>query len=344
MKHKLLYTAMLGAMASTYGVTSVTEDFQVSAPQEVKLNDAIQASSSFLNEITVLPVVDSEGQALEIGVSGLLAKRTNTDTKDRTPTILGGPTGSRYKVKLTEFDTALPYATLDAWARFDDFQDRYRQAVMNAIALDRLMIGFNGTSAAAETNPATNPLGQDVNVGWLKILQDENPEHFLTNTRSDSGPANISIHPENGLNSGHKSLDGLVADLYHAIPVQYRTGGEIVIIGSELMAADANQVFNAHGTTPSEKEKAKAILKTYGGLQAIQVPGFPPMGVLVTDPKNLHLYYQEGKTRRSLEDEPKRNRKVDYISSNDAYAIGNLKAIAAVDPTKVTLAKNYEPV
>jgi hypothetical protein len=28
---------------------------------------------------------------------------------------------------------------------------------------------------------------------------------------------------------------------------------------------------------------------------------------------------------------------VDYISSNDAYAIGNLKAMAAVDPSKVQL-------
>ena len=344
MKFKKLYGAMLVAMAATYSVESVSENFTVSEPMETKLNDAIQASSDFLNQITVMPVTDGEGQALEIGVSGLLAKRTNTDTKDRTPTTLGGPTGSTFKVKLTEYDVALPYSVLDAWARYKDFQDRYRQAVLNAIALNRLMVGFNGKTAAAETDPGANPLGEDVNVGWLQILQDQNPAHYLTNTRSDSGTPGISINPGNAQGNGHKSLDGLVADLYNAIPVQYRTGKEVAIIGSDLMAADSNKVFDDHGGTPSEKEKAKAILKTYGGLQAESVPGFPSMGVLVTDPANLHLYYQEGKTRRQLEDEPKRNRTVDYISTNDAYAIGNLKAIAAVDPTKVTLAVNVEPV
>lgn len=339
MKFKKLYGAMLVAMASTYSVPSVSETFAVSEPMETKLNDAIKESADFLNQITVMPVTDGEGQALEIGVSGLLAKRTNTDNKDRTPTILGGPTGSTYKVKLTEYDVALPYSTLDAWARYKDFQDRYRQAVLNAIALNRLMVGFNGTSAAVETDPVANPLGQDVNIGWLKILKDQNPANYLDDS-SSAAAGTVSINPANAQGNGHKSLDGLVADLYNAIPVQYRTGKEVAIIGSDLAAADANKVFDDNGGTPSEKEKAKAVLQTYGGLQAIQVPGFPPMGVMVTDPANLHLYYQEGKTRRQLEDEPKRNRTVDYISTNDAYAIGNLKAIAAVDPSKVTLAAN----
>lgn len=339
MKFKKLYGAMLVAMATTYSVDNVAETFAVSEPMETKLNDAIKESADFLNQITVMPVTDGEGQALEIGVSGLLAKRTNTSTKDRSPTILGGPTGSTYKVKLTEYDVALPYSTLDAWARYKDFQARYRQAVLNAIALNRLMVGFNGTSAAAETDPVANPLGEDVNVGWLKILKDQNPAHYLEDS-SAGAAGTVSINPANAQGNGHKSLDGLVADLYNAIPVQYRTGNEVAIIGSDLIAADSNQVFNDHGGTPSEKEKAKAILKTYGGLQAMQVPGFPAMGVMVTDPKNLHLYYQEGKTRRQLDDEPKRNRTVDYISTNDAYAIGNLKAVAAVDPSKVTLAAN----
>lgn len=342
MKFKKLYAAMAVAMASTYGVESVSEQFAVEIPQEIRLNDAVQESVDFLKEITMLGVTDSEGQALELGVDGLLAKRTNTDTKARTPSMLGGPVGSKYQTKLTEYDVGIKYATLDAWARYPDFQKRYRKAVMQAIALNRIMVGFNGTSAATETDPATNPLGQDVNVGWLEILKTQNPDHFLTDSRADTstGAATVSINPANATGNGHKSLDGLVADLYNAIPVQYRTGNEVAIIGSDLIAADSNRVFDDHGQTPSEKKEAKAMLKTYGGLSAMQVPGFPPMGVMVTDPKNLHLYYQEGKTRRQLKDESERSRTVDYLSTNDAYAIGNLKAIAAVDPSKVTLAAN----
>jgi len=59
------------------------------------------------------------------------------------------------------------------------------------------------------------------------------------------------------------------------------------------------------------------------------------MGVVVTDPKNLHLYNQEGGTRRNTEEESKRNRVVDYISSNDAYAIGDVEAMASCDHTAV---------
>jgi hypothetical protein len=51
---------------------------------------------------------------------------------------------------------AIPYAKLDAWAPFADFHQRWTNAVAKAIALDRIMIGFNGTSAAATTDRSTN--------------------------------------------------------------------------------------------------------------------------------------------------------------------------------------------
>lgn len=335
---RLSYNLLLAAMATSYGAVAgdTTKNFTVEVPMESKLNDAIQESSAFLQLITMAGVTDGKGQALELGVNGLLAKRTDTSSNDRTPTMFGGPSGSQWETILTEFDVGIPYQVLDQFARYPDFAQRYMQAVYKAIALDRIGIGFHGTSAAAATNPGSNALGQDVNVGWLELLKTGNASNYMTDATAAAGDV-ISIHADNTSAQGYKSLDGLVADLFGAIPVEYRTGNEVAIIGSTLLAADSNKVYNDHGNTPSEKKDISIMLNSYGGLQSMQVPRFPDTGVLVTDPANLHLYFQEGRTRRQTEEESKRNRVVDYISSNDAYAIGNLKAMAAVDPSKVQL-------
>jgi P2 family phage major capsid protein len=324
-----LYTAMLLAFATTYEVESTTAQFNVSVPMETTINDAIQESSAFLSMITVMPVTDTTGQALEIGVSDLLAKRTDTNNNDRTPTNMSDPTGTTWTVKKTEFDVAFGYQLIDQWARYPNFTERYRAAVFNKIALDRITIGFYGQSAATETDPTTNTLGQDVNIGWFKLLEDNNAENFITQSSETADEITI------GEAGDYKNLDALVFDVYSAIPVEQRTGSEVVIVGSALVAKDQNKVLSTHGNTPSEKKDAMMMMNSYGGLVAYQVPKFPDKGVMVTDPKNLHLYYQESATRRKTEDNTKRDRVEDYISSNDAYAIGNVKAIAAIKAENV---------
>lgn len=328
-KTRVLYSKLVAAMAEAYNVQDATKNFAVDIPQETKLNDAIQASDAFLQMITMTGVEDSTGQALEIGVSGLLAKRTDVSNNDRTPTVMGGPYGTKWTTKLTEFDVAIPYQLLDQWARYPDFYQRYMSAVYRAIALDRITVGWYGEEAAAETVPGTNTLGQDVNIGWLKLLETQNSENFMT---AGAVADTISV----GAAGDYKNIDALAYDLLSAIPVEHRTGNEVCIVGSALVADDANKGLSKHAQTPSEKTAGVSVLtNTYGGLQSVQVPKFPDMGMVVTDPANLHLYFQEGRTRRNTEEESKRNRVVDYISSNDAYAIGNTKAMAAVKAENV---------
>ncbi|MBB6998573.1 P2 family phage major capsid protein, partial [Escherichia coli] len=47
------------------------------------------------------------------------------------------------------------------------------------VALDRIMIGFNGTSHADESNFSTNKLLQDVNVGWLEHIRTNASERVM---------------------------------------------------------------------------------------------------------------------------------------------------------------------
>ncbi|WP_172835410.1 P2 family phage major capsid protein, partial [Escherichia coli] len=46
--------------------------------------------------------------------------------------------------------------------------------------------------------------------------------------------------------------------------------------------------------------------------------------ILVTSWSNLSIYYQEGGRRRSILDNPKRDRVETYESSNDAFVIEDL--------------------
>lgn len=322
-----LYGKLLGSMAKAYGidVADVSKEFAVEIPQETKLNDAIQESSDFLSRITMATVEDTKGQALEMGVEGLLAKRTEiTGGAVRQPNMAGAPTGSSWEVAFTEFDVAIKYITLDQWARYKDFFQRYMNAVRRQIALDKITIGFHGESRATTSDPVANPLGQDVNVGWLKTIQTQAPARYMTRGAVVDV---ISL----GAAGDYKNLDALVYDLYAGIAVEDRTGNEVVIVGSALIADDVNKGLTKNAGTPTEKAVGITELSNqYGGLPALQVPKFPDMGVLVTDLENLHLYTQEGRMRRNNVEESNANRVVDYISSNDAYAIGNLKAVAAV--------------
>ncbi|ELI8106646.1 P2 family phage major capsid protein [Yersinia enterocolitica] len=77
-----------------------------------------------------------------------------------------GLDGTRYNCTQTNFDTALPYPKLDMWSKFPDFQTRIRDAIVKRQALDRIMIGFNGTYRAKTSDHTVNMLLQDINISY----------------------------------------------------------------------------------------------------------------------------------------------------------------------------------
>lgn len=328
------FSELRQAMASSYGVSEsdLRRCFTVSEPLETRLNSAIQESSDFLQRITVLPVTDRIGQAVTVGVHQPLAKRTDVSSGDRQATPAESPIGAQYQCELTEFDVAFPYTLLDAWARFDNFQELYMAQVYRRIALDRILTGWRGKTAAASTDRSANPNLEDVNVGWIEILKQNNPGNYLT--ESTDGTSKITL----GASGDYKNLDQLAYDVQSMIPDAYRTGSEVVIVGRHLVAHDVGKALAAVAQTPTEKNQVLILDKFYGGLQAILVPGFPATGLVVTDTENLSLYYQRGKTRRQQLDNSRRNRVEDYISSNDAYVIENLDGIAGIEADNLEFA------
>lgn len=115
----------------------------------------------------MISVTEQSGQLLGLGVGSTIAGTTDTTAKDREPSDPTAMSDITYKCEQTNFDTAITYAKLDLWTKFQDFQTRIRDAIVKRQALDRIMIGFNGIKREKTSNRTANPLLQDVNKGWL---------------------------------------------------------------------------------------------------------------------------------------------------------------------------------
>lgn len=227
------FEAFTSQVAALNGVTNATHTFAVSPTVQQTLETRIQESSEFLGLINVIGVDELQGQKVGLGVTGTVASRTDTTAgAKRVPRNVADTTGNSYQCAKTDFDTAIPYALLDAWSRFPDFQARLRDAIIKRQALDRMLIGFNGTSAAATTNRAANPLLQDVNIGWLQQYRANAAARVLTQVGGD-GKVNI------GPTGDYKNLDALVYDAVSSlIDPWHRKDPSLVAVAGRTLVHD----------------------------------------------------------------------------------------------------------
>jgi P2 family phage major capsid protein len=311
------FIALAVQIALLNGVASAHEKFAVDPTIQQKLEAAIQESSDYLKQINMIGVTEKSGAKLHLGVSGPIASRTNTATKDRNPRDVSKLGEQGYNCVQTNFDTAYPYALLDAWAKFTNFQILLRDAIVRQQGLDRLMVGWNGTSAAVETDLAANPLLQDVNKGWLQHLREDAPERVMTEVVAASGKVRV------GPGGDYETLDALVYDVITLLDPWYQEDtGLRVHVGRKLMHDKYFPTINRQQGAQDELASQTLVSqKAIGGLPGLVVPYFPATSLLITRPDNLSIYYQEGGRRRHLADEPKRDRIANYESSNDAYVV-----------------------
>lgn len=313
------YAAYLSQVAKLNGVDSVTEKFSVDPSIQQRLESKMQESSDFLGRINIVGVTEQQGDKLGLGISGPAASTTNTTTTDRQTRDLTTLDTQGYHCTQTNSDTHITYGKLDMWAKFPDFQARIRDAILKRQGLDRIMIGWNGTSRAATSNPATNPLLQDVNIGWLEKYRLGAPARVMSEGNT-AGKITIGA----GAGTDYKNIDALVFDAVNAlIEPWYQEDTELVaILGRDLLADKYFPIINAD-QAPSERMAADVLIsqKRVGNLPAVRVPYFPAGTILVTRLDNLSLYWQEGSRRRHVMENPKRDRIENYESSNDAYVV-----------------------
>ncbi|MDF2640985.1 MAG: capsid protein [Pseudomonas sp.] len=321
------YADLQEAMAETYGIERASKTFSVEPSIAQELNDSITAKADFLERINVVPVSEIKGEKVFIGVNGPVTGRTNTKTTDREAKDASALENTTYELSDTQSDVGLPYAKIDAWAKFPDFKDRYSGAVQKRIAQDRIVIGFHGTHAATQTDLAAYPKLQDVNKGWLQQLREQAPQQVL---KEGAAAGKVTL----GAGGDYANLDALVHDTKQMVDEILREDGDLVaIIGSDLLAADKAKLYTKQGDTPTEKERIEnlQVIATYGGLPSFSVPNFPVNAVLVTSWDNLSIYFQDSSWRKQAVDNPKRSRVEDYNSRNEGYVIEQLEKIALTE-------------
>lgn len=314
-------------------LSALNSKFTIEPSVSQTLESKIQESSAFLKAINIMPVSEQSGERLGLGIGTTIAGTTDTTQKEREPTDPTYIDGDGYKCTQTNFDTALPYSKLDMWAKFSDFQVRIRDAIVKRQALDRIMIGFNGLKREKTSNRVQNPLLQDVNIGWLEKIRQEKPAQVLGQHIGDDGKV-VSDKITVGKNGLFRNLDAVVMGaVSEKIGVQYQDDTELVVICGRQLLADKYFPLVNQSQPNTEALAADLIIsqKRIGGLQAVRAPYFPANALLITRLDNLSIYWQEETRRRSIIDNPKRDRIENLESVNEAYVVEDYECTCLVE-------------
>lgn len=317
------------AIVNGIDIEDTDKKFTIHPTAQQILEEKTQASSEFLSKINVVGVAEAYGERLGLGVTTTLASTTDTNTKDRETQNLGIVDSIKYHCQQINYDSHLTYGQLDQWAKFPDFQQRIANVKMKRIALDRIMIGFNGKSRSPTSDRSANSLLQDVAKGWLEKIRTDAPKRHLKEIEEDTNKIYI------GKGQTYQNLDALVfSAVTDLLEPWYHDDPELVaIVGRDLLADKYFPLINNNADKGTEQLAADLVIsqKRIGRLPAVTVPGFPAGTVLITRLDNLSIYYQESGMRRTMVDNAKRDRYEDYLSSNDDFVIENYDCVALLE-------------
>ncbi|MCT8858341.1 phage major capsid protein, P2 family [Shewanella xiamenensis] len=319
-------------MATAYSQTNVSEQFAVTGPMETKLKAALLESVEFLKLITTMDVDQIKGQVVKVGNYGIATGRKEGGRFNTT----NGVDGHTYELVETDSCAAVPWATLAVWANAgttNQFMQLMSQNATMRFALDMLRVGFNGTSVATTSDPVANPMGQDVNKGWHKIVSEKAPDQIMTD------PVYFNPDATGALKDGeYKTLDAIVTELKNTlIHLALRNDPRLVVlVGSDLTAAAQTKLMN-QADKPSEKVAAQQMDKSIGGLKAYTPPFFPGKRIVVTMLSNLHIYTQKNTRSRKSENVEDRKQHEDKYWRMEGYAVEEFEGYAAIDEAAMTI-------
>jgi P2 family phage major capsid protein len=324
--------AVPSARAAMVG-TANAQAFTVDPSVQQTLVKRMQESAKFLSRINILPRNELVGSKIGMSINSLIGR--NIDTTNGGQRVGVDPTSLDafgYHCRKTNYDTRLPYDKLDMWAKFPEFETYIRDEIVTAQALDRIKIGFNGTTWSATSDPVAHPLGQDLNRGWLEAMREENPARTLSAVTGGK----VAGHVTYGAAGDFSNIDALVWSLKQEMLPEWAryAPGLCAIVGDDLVMQKYGAIVSRTESSLDQiaRDSLMSVLPTgmqFGGLPGVRVPYFPAGAVLVTvlgdgnSPfgSNLSLYYQDGKNRRNLWDRPDQDAVVDYQSANEAFVV-----------------------
>ncbi|WP_346351939.1 phage major capsid protein, P2 family [Oceanimonas sp. AH20CE76] len=314
-------------LAQGYGIDpqSLGQQFSVTGPQETRLRQALLESVDFLNRITIADVDQIKGQVVDMGISSIHSGRKASGRFIKEV----GVGGHSYELTETDSGALLPWSTLAVWANAGnegEFLRLVNEFINRTFALDMLRVGFNGNSIAANTDPAKNPLGQDVNKGWQQLVKEWNGGSQIIGSAQDK----VYFDPDGG--GDYKTLDAMASDLINStLDPAFRSDPRLtVMVGADLVAAAQGRLYQ-QADKPSEQVTAQQLATSIAGRPAITPPFFPGSRMVVTIPANLHLYTQRGTRQRSAAHNQDRKGFESQYWRMEGYAVGEYRAYASFD-------------
>ena len=238
-----------------------------------------------------------------------------------------------YLCRKTNYDYAVSYAQMDAWAHQPNFQPLISSAMARQMSLDRIMIGFNGTSYADPSDRAANPLLQDCGIGWLQKIRNEAAHRRITGVTITSRNQNNAIVAE----GTYGNVAAAVYDAKNSLMDEWhkRNPDNVVILSGDLLTTSNFPTINAMSqTNPNTEMLAGQLIvaqERVGNMPTFIAPYMPGNAILITPFKNLSIYYQRGGLRRTIKEEPEYNRVATYQSSNDDFIVEDYGAVAFID-------------
>lgn len=308
------------------------KSFAISGPQEERLLGAVQESVDFNNLINMPLVTDIQGEKVFAGMQQTITGRKATGRYRRNI----NPAGAKYTCVPTDSGVIVPWHLADTWARMgDQFMSLYAQFVQRQIALDQLMIAWNGTSVADSSDPTAHKLLEDVNKGWMQWMRDNLPKNILT-----GGKAADKINIGTDSAADYTSLDHLAYDLRQGLdPVHRQRTDLVLLVGADIIAKEADAAGKMHGRTPTERAAMKQmdLMGSFGGLPATVPPQFPARGCVITTYSNLSIYTQTDSMRRGFKDDDELAGLVDSYYRNEAYVVEDETLFVGIEPANVML-------
>ncbi|YCO01545.1 phage major capsid protein, P2 family [Vibrio sp. VNB-15] len=311
------------SIASQAGVADPSKQFNITPVIETKLQQAIVESDAFLRKISNIMVDQIKGQVIDVGDSGLTTGRV----KDGRFTAALDQSGNTYELVETDSGAHINWITLTIWANSGSkgqWVKLMNNAITRSFALDKLRIGFHGVSSDTETtDPEAQPLGEDVNKGWLQIVKDKAPDQINDQAILD---------PSGKTDDAYKNLDSLVNDLVNTTihEVFVDAPDLVVLVGRNLVAAEQHRLLEA-ADVPTEHKAAQQLAKTIAGKKAYIPPFFPANMVWVTNLTNLQILTQRGtQWRKSRNEEDRKRYETSYLRM-EGYAVGNFHKFAAIE-------------
>lgn len=306
--------------AALHGVASVSESFAVTPNVEQRIVDETQASSDFLKLVNMILVDEKQGKSLGLS-SAPNASTTDTTQAERVAKqIIDSHNIDEYDCGKTDFDVATPYALLDMWAHRPEFQQIMARRQVQQMAIDKVTVGFMGTSRAATSSRANNPLGQDVNIGWLQKIRAKTQRYMKD--------------VEFGADKSYKNLDAIAMDAKNSLlDPWHRKSSDLVVICSSAMAMKKYFAIINRAQDNANSEVAERLLREqhFGMLPIVIADQCPDNALLITSLDNLSIYTQRASTRKTIIDNPKRDQIEVYQSQNDAYVIEDFGKVGLVE-------------